>query len=205
MADFSFTPTFTHTPWVDNKDRVQAGGTNGFNVRFAALENDLQTMSTVVGQIDAAVEALQAGTGPVSHVLTIAPVLNAVTTGAPWSLDTSGYAVRPSASTSCIGLAPITLPNNITLSSLRTSGQNSGAGLLKISLWRAHATGPATAGDQIATLNGDANPFDHTATITGSFAAVDTTTYRYFVLAQLAGAATADVVTIASFQITYLA
>ncbi|HEY9294401.1 MAG TPA: hypothetical protein VIP98_24225, partial [Microlunatus sp.] len=64
---------------------------------------------------------------------------------------------------------------------------------------------PATAGDQIVTVSGDADPFDHTVSIGGAFAVVDTTTYRYFVLAKLAGAAAADVVTMAGFQISYLA
>ncbi|HEY9293181.1 MAG TPA: hypothetical protein VIP98_18025, partial [Microlunatus sp.] len=143
MADIDFTPTFTHTPWVDNKDRVQAGGTNGFNVRFAALENDLQSISTVVSGIDAAIDALEAGSGPVSHLLTIAPVMYQVTTGSPWSLDTSGYATKGT-NTACTGLAPVTLPNGVTLSSFRASGQKGGAGLLQIQLWRAHSTGPAT-------------------------------------------------------------
>jgi hypothetical protein len=206
MADVSFTPTFTHTPWVDNKDRVQAGGTNGFNVRFAALENDLQSISGAVDQINTALDALEAGTGPVSHVLTIAPTMNQVNTGQPWSLDTSGYALRTAGSSACIGLAPVTLPNGVTLGSFRASGQNSGAGVLRIALLRAHAVGIATAGEQIVSVNGDANPFDHTVPITGALAAVDTTTFRYFVLAQLAGAdAAADVVTIAGFQISYLA
>jgi hypothetical protein len=204
MADVSFTPTFTHTPWVDNKDRVQAGGTNGFNVRFSAVENDLQSISTVVGQIDAVLDSLEAGTGPVTHQLTVAPVLNAVTTGSPWSLDTSGYATKGS-NTQCTGIAPVPLPNGVTLSSFRASGQKGGAGLLQVQLWRAHATGPATAGDEILTVSGDADPFDHTVAVTGAFAAVDTTTYRYFVLAKVAGAATTDVVTLAGFQISYLA
>ncbi len=205
MADVSFTPTFTHTPWVDNKDRVQAGGTNGFNVRFAAVENDFQTLSTVMQEVDSALDALEAGSGPVSHLLTIAPAMGAVTTGSPWSMDSSGYAVRPAGTLSCVGLAPVTLPNSVTLSSFRASGQNSGTGAMRAQLFRAHATGPATAGDLIATVPGDGNPFDHTVAITGSIAAVDTTTYRYFVLAELAGSAAGDVITMAGFQISYLA
>lgn len=206
MADVSFTPTFTHKPWVDNQDRVQAGGLNGFNVRFSSLENDLQSISTVVSEIDTALDALQAGTGPVSHVLAVAPLLSAVVTGDAWVMDSSGFAVRPGGGIlNCIGLAPVPLPNGVTLNSFRASGQNSGAGLLRVSLYRAGATGIATAGTQLATITGDANPFDHTVPITGAGATVDTTASRYFVLAQLIGSAAADVVTLAGFQIGYLA
>jgi hypothetical protein len=204
MADVSFTPTFTHTPWVDNKDRVQAGGTNGFNVRFSALENDLQSISTTVGAIDAALDALEAGTGPVTHQLTVAPVLNPVVNGSPWSLDTSGFATK-GANTSCTGIAPVPLPNGVTLSSFRASGQKGGVGVMQVQLWRARATGAATAGDQIMSIPGDSDPFDHELPITGAFAAVDTATYRYFVLARVANAAAADIVTLAGFQISYLA
>ena len=58
MADVSFTPTFTHTPWVDNRDRVQAAGPNGFNIRFSQLQSDLQTLSSVVSTIDTELAAL---------------------------------------------------------------------------------------------------------------------------------------------------
>ena len=64
MAEPSFTPTFHHTDWVDNVDRVQAGGPNGLNVRLNAIEADLHQVSIVVGQIDAALDQHRTGTTP---------------------------------------------------------------------------------------------------------------------------------------------
>jgi hypothetical protein len=56
MASVSFTPTFRHTDYVDNRDRVQAGGTNGFNARFRALQEDLGKLSGVITQVDDALQ-----------------------------------------------------------------------------------------------------------------------------------------------------
>jgi hypothetical protein len=46
-----FVPTFQHTDWVDNQDRVTAGGPNGFNVRFQELAADLGQLSLLVKTI----------------------------------------------------------------------------------------------------------------------------------------------------------
>src|SRR5207248_2583009 len=51
MSDLSYTPTFFHKPWTDNVSRITAGGEDGFNVRFAAIESDLHQVSTVVDKI----------------------------------------------------------------------------------------------------------------------------------------------------------
>jgi hypothetical protein len=56
MANVSFTPTFHHSDYVDNRDRVQAGGPNGFNARFRALETDLSKLSTAITDVDAALQ-----------------------------------------------------------------------------------------------------------------------------------------------------
>ena len=84
MANVSFTPSFTHTPWVDNRDRVQAAGPNGFNVRFAALQADLGSLAGVVQQIDTALDALEAGPGAQTRVVTQAPVLSPISGAGAW-------------------------------------------------------------------------------------------------------------------------
>lgn len=205
MVDVSFTPTFTHTPWVDNRDRVQAGGPNGFNIRFAELQADLQTLSGVVGTIDTALEALGQAPPAVSHVLTLPPQLSATAGDPAWQQDRAGYAVKPGPQIAVSGITPAVIPNQVTLSSLRASGQNSGAGLLRVSLMRARLIGAPAPADLIAQVVGNANPFDSTSAADSSKATVDTTTYRYFVLATLDGAAAADTVSLAGFQISYLA
>ena len=38
MSQPIYTPTFQHKDWVDFVDSVQAGGTNGINIRFHGIE-----------------------------------------------------------------------------------------------------------------------------------------------------------------------
>ncbi|MBD8059991.1 hypothetical protein IC607_13535 [Cellulomonas sp. JH27-2] len=204
MASVSFTPTFSHTPWVDNRDRVQASGPNGFNVRFAALQADLGALSGVVTQIDTVLDALEAGPGAQTRVVTLPPILVATSGGGAWALDTSGNAVRPAVQTSLSGIASAVLPQGVKVSSLRATGVNTGAGSLRVNLMRARLTG-AGASDRLARVTGDANPFDNTVATDPAFSTVDNTTFRYFVLATLDNAATTDSVSLSGFQISYLA
>lgn len=213
MADVTFTPTFKHTPWVDNRDRVQASGPNGFNVRFSSLETDLQTLSSVVGQIDSVLDTLGQAPQPQARVLTLPPMLSATTSVAGWGLDSSGYAVRPSSPiTTLAGIAPVVIPNGVTLSAFRASGVNggpaagsTGSGTLRINLMRARLVGAPVAADRIARVTGDASPFDNSVATDPTMSAVDTTVFRYFVLATLDNAQTTDNVSLSGFQITYLA
>lgn len=204
MASVSFTPTFSHTPWVDNRDRVQAAGPNGFNVRFAALQADLGTLSGVVAAVDAALVALAAGPGAQTRMVTLPPILTQTSGGGGWTLDTSGNAVRPPAQTSLSGIVAAVLPQGVTLTHLRATGVNSGAGSLRVNLMRAALTG-AGASDRLARVTGDANPFDNTVAVDPGMATVDNSTFRYFVLATLDNAAPADSVSLSGFQISYLA
>ncbi|KIQ66474.1 hypothetical protein TR51_02440 [Kitasatospora griseola] len=38
-------PLFTHQDWIDNEDRVQAGGEKGLNIRFHNLEAEFRTIA----------------------------------------------------------------------------------------------------------------------------------------------------------------
>lgn len=204
MANVSFTPSFTHTPWVDNRDRVQAAGPNGFNVRFAALQADLGSLSGVVQQIDTALDTLEAGPGAQTRIVTQAPVLAAVSGAGAWAMDAQGNAFRSGALTSLSGVAAVVLPPGVTISSLRVIGTNSGSGALRIDLMRAPFAGGA-APDRIARVVGDSAPFDTTVAATAGLAVVDNAVFRYYVLALLSGAAAADSVSLSGFQISYLA
>jgi hypothetical protein len=204
MATVSFTPSFSHTPWVDNRDRVQASGPNGFNVRFAALQSDLGNLSTVVQQIDTALDVLEAGPGTTTRVVTQAPVLSPVTGVGSWAHDAAGNAFRPGALTTLSGIAAVVLPQGVTLSGLRAIGTNSGGGALRIDLMRAALAG-GTPADRIARVVGDSAPFDTQVAATAGFAVVDNLTFRYFILALLSGAGAADSVSLSGFQISYLA
>jgi hypothetical protein len=76
MANVSFTPTFHHTNYRDNRDRVQADGPNGFNARFRALETDLSELSTVVKDVDDALQLRPPATKLIDTTVTV-PAFNA--------------------------------------------------------------------------------------------------------------------------------
>ena len=59
MADITYKRTFEHADWIDNEDVVQAGGEKGFNARFHALEGELDSISSVITQINAGLGAFQ--------------------------------------------------------------------------------------------------------------------------------------------------
>lgn len=40
-----YVPKFSHSDWIDNEDRVQAGGENGFNIRFHKLEAEFAALA----------------------------------------------------------------------------------------------------------------------------------------------------------------
>lgn len=207
MADISFTPTFNHTPWVDNKDRVQAGGTNGFNIRFASLENDLQTISTVVGAIDGALDSLEAGTGPVAQVLSIAPPTFLPIGGATnqvWTQDVDGSAIPSPLHGNADGIMPITLQGGATLTQFAVKGAFSGAGGLELDFQRGRPTGTTATIDLLASVIVGVTP-GNTAMISGPNAVVDTNNYYYFVRASIAGAGATTNARIFGIQITFTA
>ena len=205
MADVTFTPTFHHTDYVDNRDRVQAGGPNGFNMRFRALETDLTTLSDVVTKVNTALVALGQGPGPADHTLSVSPALATVSGSSSWAQDTSGYASRTGTATSVAGVQSVSVPHGATIKSFRVLGQNSGTGSLRIGLYRARLLTAVSQADLIARVTGNSNPFDANPAADPNFALVDTTQFRYFILAQLDGAAAADTVVLAGFQVIYTA
>ena len=58
-AGISYNRTFQHHDWLDNVDRVQASGDNGFNGRFHGLEGEFDRISATVSQIDGALGSLE--------------------------------------------------------------------------------------------------------------------------------------------------
>jgi hypothetical protein len=204
MADVTFTPTFHHTAYVDNRDRVQAGGPNGFNARFSAIEDDLTTLSTVVGKVDAALDALGAP-APTQRTLTLTPSLAPVAGRGAWTSDAAGYASRTGPLTQLSGVQWVPLPHDAVLVSLRALGQNSGTGSLRITLFRSRLLSVVAQPEQIARVSGNTNPFDDNDPAVANLAQVDTTAFRYFLLVTLDGAANTDVVTLSGFQVVYTA
>jgi hypothetical protein len=61
---------FQHTDWIDFVDPVQAGGGNGFNERFHALESEFDLISAAITSVDNALSSFESA--PAAIGLTIA-------------------------------------------------------------------------------------------------------------------------------------
>src|SRR5262249_35159972 len=58
-APTGYTRKFQHQDWIDFVDPVQAGGNNGFNQRFHALESEFELISAAISSADSAISGLQ--------------------------------------------------------------------------------------------------------------------------------------------------
>ncbi|MFD8784805.1 hypothetical protein [Kitasatospora sp. NPDC059599] len=215
MTGISFTQTFHHTDWVDNRDRVQAAGQNGFNSRFNAVEADLKNLSTVVGTIDQAITALSAHptTAPKTISLSplLAPALPSANSPQPspvgWSIDaTTGTAQKPlGLSGSFAGVMNVVLPDGVLVQSLRITATNSSTvarfsvALNRIPLVLTSSTVP----DPLVRTAISTSPFDATVNTSAALAQVDVSHFRYYLVAEVQSAVAADVISLGGFQITY--
>ncbi|WP_427924407.1 hypothetical protein [Streptomyces sp. cg40] len=200
MADIVFQPTFVHQEFVDGPDgdRVRAAEPNGFNARFGAIESDLRQLSTVVGQIDAAVD--RRGTGPADHVLTLAPMLQGAAGGTlPWRITPSG-AAQFGQDEDAYGLMEVALPDNVRLTSFRVMGQV-GVNVVGLAVLLSRVKIPGGTPEVLAGISGATDPFDSSADVDPSLAVTQTATYRYIVQASVINSGTS--VTLAAFQIAY--
>ena len=201
MADLSFTPTFRHTNWVDNVDRVGAEGPNGMNVRFQEIESDLNQVSTVVAQIGGEIDRIRAViTPPPSSVqtrLVFTPVLQAVPgNGIAWIASGPGVpqAQATAGGPNVVGVMNLALPNGVRLTSLvghgNSSNVNGGAGTVTLTLNRLplKPTIPAATPTTLATASvstpGGWNP--SSPAIPANLAVVDLSSFRYVFTATLA-------------------
>src|SRR5215203_4245366 len=150
----SYNPTFHHPGWVDNVDRVRAGGDNGFNFFFSGIESELQTISQVVGDIDTAISSLgQQVAAPVT--IGLAPTLFPFRQATPqwssvlWSFEQAGQALgtfveKPGAAADAFGVLPIDLPNGVRLRDIKVLGEHTGAGTMVTELFQELRTAPFT-------------------------------------------------------------
>lgn len=202
MADINYTRAVSFSDYIDGETIVSAGGADGFNVRFHALEHEFDSISTVVGQLEAAIKAAGAAPPPQQARLVVTPNLVATAVNA-WS-HAQGIAQKPPALTGAQGMMSVSFPDNVRVVSLRVIGANSGAGALRIILQRQALVAGASQLDQIARVDGTGNPFDLNAPANATFATIDNANFKYFLVALLDNAAAADTVTLSAFQIIYL-
>jgi hypothetical protein len=202
VGNISYTPVFRHTDWVDNVDRVEAAGQNGFNIRFNTIGSDLRQLSTVVGQINT--RLTQLADRPVPTVrLTLPPALRP-TGGAPWVIASTGEAVVPPNGGSS-GALNLSLPDGARLTTFRATGQCQSDSIV-ISLVRGIGHFGSAAFQEMVRLTVDTSPFDKSGAVDPSAGRVDNSTFRYFINAQTNGTspATPGAVAIRAFQLTYV-
>ncbi|WP_089106499.1 hypothetical protein [Streptomyces hyaluromycini] len=186
MADIGYTPTFRDVPWTDRRDRATASGPIGFNSKFNAIAGDLRQLSTVVTRIGTAIDASNAPPPPQQQRLSFTPVLHTTSSSTgEWAYDASG--VVSTASGEALGVANLTLPDGLRLTSVRvvgSIGRNSfGAGGGGVSLLRTplRLVVPPPAPEAL-TGDGDIpgkGPFDLQIPVTASRALIDTSVFRY--------------------------
>lgn len=58
-SSISYKRQFSHKDWIDFIDSVQAGGSNGINIRMHEIEGEFDTLSKVIAQISAGLGAFQ--------------------------------------------------------------------------------------------------------------------------------------------------
>jgi hypothetical protein len=201
MADPTFRPGFHHRDWIDNVDPVVATGSNGFNSRFDSIAGDLHRLSTVVTEIDAAIDLLaDPGSGAtISREPTILVPIDLQSTPSPgppavggWTYDANGVS-RPTVSAggarATMGIA---LPNGIQITSLRiVGGFDVGAARLIVQLGRAQLNLVIQAPDILATIDSVqqsfANPYDVEVLTNKQLSTVDLTRFRYFLSVNATG------------------
>ena len=194
-----YTPSFSHTDWIDNRDRVQAGGDNGFNTRFHDLEAEFAILAAHLNPL---VEALSK---PLVK-LTLAPILTPyvnqgeMTHRPPWVQGIDQVRKAPDQQ-EAHGTMGLTLPAGARIQSLLVTGSPpSGTATLTIVLQR-HRFDNTASSEPVVTANQLGQPFSPPA---GSpELAVVEDDYRYYLTADLAGATATDLVQLFCIQLTY--
>lgn len=204
----SYNPKFQHQDWVDNVDRVQAGGSNGFNIHFHQLEDEFGHIAAIVTQVDSALAAL--GQAPPARVVSTTITPNLVATAVTGWAHGLGFALKPANANSAQGMMSIELPHGAVLQNLRVIGRNEGTtsgtpgtGDLRIILRRMAITADTTTSASVAQVVGVGSPFDNTVSADAQFAQVNTSQFKYFITAQLNNAGANDNVLLMAFQIAY--
>ncbi|MGW6915285.1 hypothetical protein ACWGB8_15925 [Kitasatospora sp. NPDC054939] len=199
MTD-EYVPKFSHTDWIDNEDRVQAGGEKGINIRFHNLEDEFKTLAD--GHLNPLIRSLAPQESFLSLVPTLTPTRvpasGAAPPPTPWVVATD-QAQKVADATEAHGIMNVVLPEGVELRSLLVLGTRppNDTGLITVTLRRKDFSG-AGAEDlvRVTALNAS-TPVPVAAVVTNK-------THRYFITADLSGAASnGESVKLSCFQITY--
>jgi hypothetical protein len=183
----SYTPQFNHKDWIDFVDSVQAGGTNGINIRFHGIEGEFAAIALVIAQI---AQALSVKPPPQAHISTFTP--NLVSTSTTASLQWThgeGFASVPPGQIQADGMMDVQLPQGSTINTLRVIG-STGSGNVSVDLRRqpiAHGSAPQIVAT-ILVPKTQTGPFDvNSPAPDPAVATVDGGQFRYYIVARLDG------------------
>lgn len=197
-----YVPKFAHTDWIDNEDRVQAGGVNGFNIRFHSLEAEFATLAHE--HLNPVIHSLSNVETCLSLVPILAPskpVNLAATTPPPptyWELD-GDVAQKPPTATEAHGVMNITLPDGVEIKSLLMFGSRQPAnGLMPTAFLRRHVITGDEESQEIVKVSAFRTPAVPTMQ-----AQVNNRTHRHFLQVDLSTVPAGDSVKLFCFQITY--
>jgi hypothetical protein len=208
VGSISFSPTFSHVDFVDRQDRVRAGGGNGFNSRFNAIQADLLQLSTVVGQIDAALDQLGTST-PVERTLAFTPMFRFVPPHLGAWFNGADGAAQAHVNADLYGVMSLAPPDGVRLTSMRVVGSVSlvtspEPGQVDINLQRAAVprsgpdatlAGVSLAGQRSIDLRSDVPP---------DLQVVDLRAFRYYLAGSGFNIGVPNSVFIQAVYLTYL-
>jgi len=217
MADPTYRPLFQHADWFDNVDPVLGPGGNGFNVRFDAIADDLRRLSTVVDQIDDAIDTLADGSagaviGREPVILVPLELQSTPSAGTPpvggWTYDNNGVAHPAAGAGGGKAVMGVALPNGIRITSFRAVGGFEGGGArLVFQLGRARLNLAAQSPDILATLDSSqqtfGSPYDVSTLTDKALSTVDLTQFRYFVSVNATAVSQATVTGLAAIQLSF--
>ncbi|WP_435971999.1 hypothetical protein [Streptomyces sp. Qhu_M48] len=127
-----YRPQFTHKDWIDNQDRVQAGGEEGLNHRFHRLEEEFAGLAR--NQINPMLAVL----GTATRHLTLVPALIGYTDAeveVPAWAQAVDMVEKPAGEEEAHGFMNVLLPDGVRVRSLLMTGANlSNEGTLTVAL-----------------------------------------------------------------------
>jgi hypothetical protein len=138
--NIEFNRTFNHRPWTDRKDRVKADGADGFNVRFKALEEDLDTLRERFKEVSAALNTV--ATAAPNRVIAVSPIFSPIRqydnpTLKYWTTEGYGAALnQQNIDVPVFGVAPVSMPAAGSITSFTVTGTNTGSGELSLYISR---------------------------------------------------------------------
>lgn len=196
-----YIPAFQPPNWVDNVDRVSAGGPNGFNIQFIGLANELTQISNTFAQVNTVLDELGQKISR-TITLTFAPAFQPEASDPPWLL-VGGVAVNPGPNAN--GWLALQLPDGAHMQTITVFGQKKGTVLsLQALLARQALLDLAPTTINALSLKDFNGPFQEKAAIPDNFARIDNSTYKYLIFATLAPTSPPDPtvsVTISAIQI----